>query len=119
MTADVVVVGAGFGGLTTAIAANTVILTAPAPGAYTLSAALSCHTAVETATVTLTYSWNDPSGAPQSVTTGAATCTTLGSASRVAVTDQLNVNVGASVTYKTTVAHSPSYDLSIKIDGPY
>jgi hypothetical protein len=105
--------------LTTAIAANTVILTAPAPGAYTLSAALSCHTAVETATVTLTYSWNDPSGAPQSVTTGAATCTTLGSASRVAVTDQFNVNAGAAVTYATTIAHSPSYDLSIKIDGPY
>ena len=95
------------------------MITAPANGAYTLHANLSCHTAVSTATIALTYAWTDPGGTARSVTSGTATCTTLGSSDEVSVTREINVGSGDTVTYYTTIANSPHYDLDLKLDGAY
>jgi hypothetical protein len=94
-------------------------LTAPANGAYTLHANLSCHTQVSTATITLTFSWTDPGGTARSVTSSTATCTTLGTSDEVSVTREINVGSGQTVTYYTAIANSPHYDLNLRLEGSY
>jgi hypothetical protein len=95
------------------------MITAPANGAYTLHANLSCHTQVSTATIALTFKWTDPGGTARSVTSSTATCTTLGTSDEVSVTREINVGSGQAVTYYTAIANSPHYDLNLTLVGAY
>ena len=116
------VYGIDYANRTTAVASSgspATMVTAPANGTYTLHANLSCHTQVSTATITLTYSWTDPGGTARSVTTSTATCTTLGTSDEASVTREINVGSGQAVTYYTTIANSPHYDLNVRLEGSY
>jgi hypothetical protein len=112
-------VTADYTGRTTAITTTNVLASAPVQGGYTLTLVVNCDTSVSTATATPTYAWTDSSGTTHTITGSAATCTTLGSASFVAVTQPVSLEAGTAVTFAVAIANSPNYDAHIKIEGPW
>jgi hypothetical protein len=109
---------ADYTGQTSAISTTTLI-TAPAAGGFDFSANLSCDTSTSGASVTVTLSWTDPSSTAQSVTSGSATCATLGSSSYNYLREGINVKSGTAVTYSTSISGSPTYTLRAKLVGAY
>jgi len=90
---------------------------APATAGYTVHASLSCDTTVSAAYITFTYSWTDPSGTAQSVTTSHALCTTLGASSSQAVDASINVEEGTAITWYTAISGAAVYTLHIRLEG--
>jgi len=110
---------ADYWGRTAAIGSTNLLLSAPVVGGYSLVATLNCDTTVAGATITVTASWTDPSSTNQNITSSAATCTALGASSYASLSQPMNVKNGTTVTYSTTIANSPNYDLHVKLEGPW
>jgi hypothetical protein len=96
--------------------ADTTMTTAPADQPYRFSGTVACHTSVSTATATLNLKYTDVSNTAQTVSV-TATCTTLGAASVAEITQTLRAKSGTAITYGVTIANSPNYDVSVRLEG--
>ena len=101
-------------GQTTSLGPTTIVTVGAASASYLISANVFCKTAVATATVTLSIGYTDPSNTAQTVTPTAAACTTLGAASFAQINAPIRAKNGTNITYTTTAANSPNYDVSVQ-----
>ena len=108
---------ADYAGKTSVISSTTLLASTPVTGLYRISAVLSCDSSSSAATVSLTVNWTDPSSTAQSVTSGAATCTTLGSSSYASLSQPMNVKGGTAITFLTAIANTPTYSLYAELAG--
>lgn len=102
-------------GQTTSLGPTTLFTVGGATTSYLVSARVYCDTAVATATVTLSIGYTDSSNTAQTVTPSAAACTTLGAASFALIQTPIRAKNATTITYTTTAANSPNYDVSVQV----
>lgn len=98
-----------------AITATNIIASVPANSLYQAIAALDCTTVSAAAVVTVTIAWTDTGSHAQSITSGNATCTALGSGSFVSLDQPFSAKSGTAITYATTITNTPTYDLRVSL----
>jgi hypothetical protein len=101
-------------GRTTALTATT-ILTTTATALYSIRAAVACDSASASATATMTITYTDPSSTVQTIAPGAATCTTLGSASVAQTNTVVNALTGTAIQIAVAIANTPTYDVAASV----
>ena len=98
---------------TSAITTTNMYTVGTADGFFSVDAALVCTTSSASATVNVTISWTDPSNTAQTTTLGSAVnCTTLGANSRGDLHRAFRAKASTNITYATSIANTPTYDLS-------
>lgn len=98
---------------TASLGPTTLFTVGAATSSYVISGSLYCKTAVSTATVGLTVSYTDPSNTAQTITAATSACSTLGASSFTVVASPMRAKNATAITYSTTVANSPNYDVSL------
>ncbi|MGH7192277.1 MAG: hypothetical protein ACREJM_01945 [Candidatus Saccharimonadales bacterium] len=104
----------GLSGQTAAISAVT-MATPAAVQTYRFNGNVTCDSAAASATVTEHLAWTDPSSTAQALTI-TATCTTLGSASQADMVRVIRSKAATNVTYATTIASGPFYDVYASLE---
>jgi hypothetical protein len=90
----------------------TNLLASAANALYRADISIDCTASTSLATVNITIGYTDPSGTAQTITGGtAAVCTTLGTASILNIAQDFATQSGTAITYLTTTANTPSYQL--------
>jgi hypothetical protein len=98
-----------------AIGTTTIFTTGANTAQYLIAASVYCDSASAGATVTLTITYTDPSNTSQTITPSAATCTTLGASSFAQISSTVAAKNATNVTYSTSIANTPTYDLRIVV----
>lgn len=93
----------------------TTLATAPADSLYVVDASLNCDSTSAAATVLITIAYTDISNTAQTVASSVATCTALGASSITSLSTPIQVRSGSTISYTTTIANTPTYDLRIGV----
>jgi hypothetical protein len=99
---------------TTALGPLTEV-TPSADSLWTVTGSVACHSVSATANVTLTIAYTDISNTAQTVSSSAATCTTLGSSSVASLNLVIQAKSGTAIQYSTGITNSPTYDVRLTI----
>ena len=82
---------------------------------FRADASVACDSSSSAATVLVTILYTDVSGTAQSLATGTANCTTLGSGSVANEVISFMAEEGTVIQYSTTVANRPTYDVRVAL----
>lgn len=102
-------------GQTTSLGPTTLVTVGAATASYLVVVDLTCKTAVATATISVTINYTDASNTAQSIAPSAAACTALGASSFALINSPIRAKNGTTITYSTTAANSPNYDISAQV----
>lgn len=95
---------------------TTTVFTTTVTAQYRISINADCHTAVATATVTLTVAYTDSSGTVISTTPTNALCTVLGTSSHTGALITDIVQTGTNITWAIAVANGAHYDARATVE---
>jgi hypothetical protein len=97
-------------------ALNQTLVSSAAGAMYRISIASNCDTAVASAGYTVNLAYADTSGSTQNVSSGAISCTTLGSSSVFNVVNVANLKSGTAAVLTTTTTGAVSYDVAVTVE---
>lgn len=101
---------------TAAISATNLIVSVLTDSLYRYNFDLDCTTTSAAATVTTTVGWTDTSNTAQTSASSAATCTALGASSHIGGSVVFAAKAGTAITYATTIANTPTYNLRVVLE---
>lgn len=102
-------------GQTMAISAATIFATGTNDTLYHGSADLDCTTTSAAAVVTVSLKFTDTSNTVQTIASGNAACTALGSASIASFDLTFQAKGGTNIQYLTTITNTPTYNVRVAV----